>query len=388
MLTIAGTELRRFVRDRSNIFFVLIFPLLLVLVLGLQFGAGDGGGRVVLAGADGQLRTELTQQLEQTGTEVEVAGDAADMRDDIARERADVGLFIDAAAEDAFATGEPAEVEMIATSGGRAPVVQQHVGTALEALSGPRAEQAALTDAGVDAEQADAALERAREAVGSVQLRMVDVEVDDELAQEFGGLGQFDLGAGSMLLLFVFLSALTSAVALIESRRLGVQARVASAPVSAASAIGGQVLGRWVIAMVQGGYIMVASMLLFDVDFGNIGAALVLIGVFAAVAAGGAMLLGSLMDGENAAVGVSIGVGLVLAALGGLMFPLDLFPDHLYTVALFTPHAWGYEAFAELQRHGGGLVEILGELGVLAGMAAVLIVAGAVALRRAVARAM
>ena len=30
-LAIAGVELRRFLRDRSNIFFVFIFPLLLVL---------------------------------------------------------------------------------------------------------------------------------------------------------------------------------------------------------------------------------------------------------------------------------------------------------------------------------------------------------------------
>src|SRR5690625_210847 len=40
-MAIAGTELRRFARDRSNIFFMLIFPMLLVLVLGLQFGGGS-----------------------------------------------------------------------------------------------------------------------------------------------------------------------------------------------------------------------------------------------------------------------------------------------------------------------------------------------------------
>ena len=46
------------------------------------------------------------------------------------------------------------------------------------------------------------------------------------------------------------------------------------------------------------------------------------------------------------------------------------------------------QRFAELQRDGGTVADILPELGVLAAMAAVLIAAGAVALRRAVARAM
>ena len=37
-LVIAGLELRRFLRDRSNIFFVFLMPLLLVLLIGAQFG--------------------------------------------------------------------------------------------------------------------------------------------------------------------------------------------------------------------------------------------------------------------------------------------------------------------------------------------------------------
>ena len=41
---IAATNLRRFIRDRGNIFFVFIFPMLLILVLGSSFG-GDFNDR-------------------------------------------------------------------------------------------------------------------------------------------------------------------------------------------------------------------------------------------------------------------------------------------------------------------------------------------------------
>jgi ABC-2 type transport system permease protein len=69
------------------------------------------------------------------------------------------------------------------------------------------------------------------------------------------------------------------------------------------------------------------------------------------------------------------------------MYPIELFPDSLRTVAHVTPHAWAAEALADVQRHGAGLADILPELGVLLGFAAVLLLVGAWLLRRSVARA-
>ena len=73
-LAIAGVELRRFLRDRSNIFFVFIFPLLLVLVIGSQFGGGGGNGRVAISGSDSPLRSAVTTALRDDG--VAVGGEA------------------------------------------------------------------------------------------------------------------------------------------------------------------------------------------------------------------------------------------------------------------------------------------------------------------------
>ena len=384
-LAIAGTELRRFARDRSNIFFFLIFPLLLVVVIGLQFGGGGGGaGRVTFAGTDGELAGAITAELESTGASVSTETPEA-MREHVARGRTDIGLLVDDAAEQDYTSGRPAQVELISASGGTSQAAVQRVHTALQTLSLDRVQLTVLTDLGVGEAEAAAALEEAAAAVAPIELSVVDV---DEISQELGGLGQFDLGAATMLLLFVFLSTLGSAVTLIQSRRLGVQRRVLAAPVSGTQAILGQLLGRLTIATAQGAYIMIASIALFDVDFGNIPLALLILLVFGTVATGAAMLLGSLMDHEGAANGVAVGGGLVLAALGGCMFPLELFPDTLRTVANVPPHAWGYQAFAQIQRHNGGLLDIAPHLGVLAAMALVLVLLGAWALRRSVARAM
>jgi ABC-2 type transport system permease protein len=57
-------------------------------------------------------------------------------------------------------------------------------------------------------------------------------------------------------------------------------------------------------------------------------------------------------------------------------------------ISRVTPHAWAYEALADIQRHGAGLVDVLPQLGVLAAMALVLATLGGWSLRRSLSRAM
>jgi ABC-2 type transport system permease protein len=61
-----------------------------------------------------------------------------------------------------------------------------------------------------------------------------------------------------------------------------------------------------------------------------------------------------------------------MAALGGSMMPLEIFPEGLRLVAHITPHAWANEAMAEIVRRDGGLGSVALHVGVLLGYAAVL----------------
>lgn len=383
-LTIGIVELRRFFRDRSNIFFAFIFPLLLVLFIGFQFGEESTQGRVSVAGDDTALRTAIVDQLESDDVTVDF-DDAEEVREQLARGRTDLGLFVSDEAAAAFEAGEDTEIDVVTGSQAGSQAAVQQVRTAVETVATERGQVAALTDAGLDEQTARTALAQQRESIEPPQVEVVDV---DQVAQEFSGIGQFDVGAVQQTLLFVFLISLAGSATLIQARKYGVIARTLAAPVSTGQVIAGQAFGRFVIALLQGAYIMIASSLLFGVEWGNIALTALVLMVFCAVAAAAAMVIGSVMDNDSAASGVGVGAGLVLAGLGGAMLPLELFPDGLRAVANFTPHAWAYEAFAQIQRHDAGLVEILPSLGVLAAMAAVLLVAGAWLLRRSLARAL
>lgn len=384
-LTIAGVELRRFLADRSNIFFVFIFPLLLVLVIGSQFGGDGNAGRVAVAGPDSELRTALEDRLAAADAVVSVLGEE-ELRDAVARGGVDVGVLVEESDATAYLRGGDLQLELVQGSAAQAQAAVQVVRTAVDTVAVQAGQVAALEQAtGADPAAIDRALAAARDGAPTVTVQVQD---QSELAQEFAGLGQFDVGAGSQLLLFVFLTSLAASATLIVARREGVVRRTLAAPVTATTAIGGQVLGRWVIALFQGGYIMLATAVLFGVDWGNLWLTTVVLMVFGLVAAGAAMLLGVLFDNEGAASGVGVGLGLVLAAIGGCMLPLELFPDTLRTIAMVTPHAWAYEALAEVQRHDAGLVDLLPQLGVLAGMAVVVLLLASWGLRRSLARAM
>ena len=101
-----------------------------------------------------------------------------------------------------------------------------------------------------------------------------------------------------------------------------------------------------------------------------------------------AMMVGSVMENDSAASGVGVGAGLVLGGLGGCMVPPEFFPETLAAISFVTPHRWAYDALAGIQRHEGTLGDILPQLGVLAGMAAALLLLGAWLLRRSLNRAL
>lgn len=154
-----------------------------------------------------------------------------------------------------------------------------------------------------------------------------------------------------------------------------------STPTSIGEILLGESGGRFAIAMIQGLFIMVGAAVAFEVRWGNlIGAGAILI-LMALIGAGGGMLMGSIFDNDEQASSVGIFASLGMAALGGCMVPLEIFPKTMQTIAHITPHAWGIDGFAELIRRGGDITSIGTELAVLTAFAFVVMALGTWRLR-------
>ena len=146
----------------------------------------------------------------------------------------------------------------------------------------------------------------------------------------------------------------------------------------------GEALGRLAVSVLQGLVIMVGAAVIFGVHWGDPVAAALLMVVFALVASGAGLLMGATARTPQQSLAIGLLLSLGLGALGGTMVPLDLFPPAMRAIAHVTPHAWAVDGYARLVRHGGNLLDIAPQLGILLAIAAVLFLAATWSLRRAV----
>lgn len=382
LLAIAGVNLRMLLRDRTNLFFVFVFPLALILVIGAAFGGSYEPRLGVVDQSGGALSARLVEGLR--GLEhvrVERVPDQDSVVDGVEHGRLQAGVVIARDYDAALRDGRNTSVAFVARrdqAGMQMAVAVRSVadGQAAVVRAARFAQRQQGGPGGFD--EALSAAERIGPTLPGVSVRTVTTGT----ALFPASLGRFDLGASQELLLFVFLTSLTSSVILITARRLGIAQRMLATPTPVRTILAGESAGRLVIALVQGVFIMVGSALLFGVDWGDLVASVTLLLVFCLVGAGAAMVTGAVFRTEQQAGGIAIFLGLGLGALGGSMVPLEVFSPGMRAVAHLTPHAWANEAFAELVRRGGGLTDIAPQLAVLLGYAVVLFAIGTWALRR------
>jgi ABC-2 type transport system permease protein len=375
-LSIAAMSLRRLLRDRTNLFFIFALPMVLIFVFGLVFGNGFTT-RVALVVPEGdEAAAQLVDRISASDAyEVVFVDDVDDARARIRRSDIDAAIVIPDGYGADLAAGENVEISYYASPNAGGIQVRSAVGAAVtEQAATVLAARFAADEASVDPTTAHAT-------ATVVQGKMAPVDVALEGGTGAAG-GAFDTGAAQQLLLFMFITAMASSTALIEARRLGVSRRMLSTPTRPAAIVGGETLGRFLVVLFQGVFVVLAAAVLFGVYWGDPVAASLVVAAFALTGTGAGMLLGSSFSNEQQAGGIAIFAALILAALGGSMVPLEIFPDTMVRIAHLTPHAWGNDAFATLIRHGGGVGDITKELAVLTGYGVVLTAVAAVVFRR------
>ncbi len=370
-LEIARNDLRRLVRWRANLFFLFVLPMLIILLLGAAFG-GSQTARMGVVNADhGRLAAGLVSALEhQPSTNVIRYGGRAALEKAVARGDVDAGLIVPSDYTARLARGESSTLAYF----GRPDSVAQQLRPTIQAVAADQSRTIAAAQ--VLARQLSlgfaAALTRATEVAAHVPSTQVAVTAPDGSAYVTTS-GRFQEGASTELVLFIFLTSSTGAAFVIETRRLGISRRILSTPTSVRTLISGQLLGRLAVALVQALIIVLGSMLFFGVRWGDpVGTSAVIVS-FCLVATGVAVLVGSIVATEQQAQPVGMLLGLGLAALGGSMAPLEVFPPTARAIAHITPHAWANDAFSKLLKHGGDVVTVLPQIAVLLAFAVVAI---------------
>jgi ABC-2 type transport system permease protein len=374
---IAATDLRRLFRWRGNIFFLIVLPMLIILLLGAVFGGGQKARIGLLDRDHGALAQQfITALRDRPSTQLVAYQTSSSLQKAVARGDVDAGLVIPTGYDTRLQQGQSVTLSYFA----RPDSIAQQLRPTAQSVAADQSRTIAAAQVFQQQLKLPFAVALARAQTVAARTPRVQVTLTAPDGTPYKATsGRFEESASTMLVLFIFLTSLTGAAAVIETRRLGIARRILSTPTSTTTIVAGQLLGRLAVALVQALIIVVGSMLFFGVTWGDPLGTAALILAFCLVGTGLAILVGSLVQSEQQALPIAFLLGLGLAALGGSMAPLEVFPATARMIAHITPHAWANDAFSKLLKHSGDLITILPQIGVLLAFAAL---ATTIAVRR------
>lgn len=385
--TIATNALRRLVRDRSSLFFTIMLPFAIILMVGLATGRlNDETVPVGLhSEGAGPLGAELAEALASPDIlEVSAYDDIEALGGDVRRGAVAAGVVIPDDYDERLRSGEEVEVSFLAeaTRGGFPAVVRTQVASAV-------AEQGAVLQAarfttervGGTFEENVAGARRTERLLPAVEVAATEIGQASEQSFSLSGFGY---QAPANIVLFVFITSLAWSGQLIEARRQGLVRRVLSTPTRARTILAGETLGRFAIALVQGLYILGLGVLVFGVDFGDpLGAAAIVL-AFSLVGTSFAMLLGAVLRTPEQSGMIGPVAGIAMGMLAGCMWPRFIMPEPMQRIGELFPHAYAMDAWITLIGGGGGIATISTELLILAGYSAVILPFAAWRLNRSI----
>lgn len=337
MIAILRINLRRAGGDRRFVFVATAFPILFILVTGLL--AGSPKEPVGLL----HPSPRLVQLVDHTADmKVRIEPNRAQLSDDILRGRVVAGLV------------------MLPSRAGsqRAEFVSQSASIgAVQA----RTDVVALLDL--------MAAEGSRPTVTDVTLAHTDVPA---------ALSPFSYVAPADLVLFLGITLLLLASGVVETRRLGLMARIAAAPVPRRSVVAALIATSLCVAAVQCAGLLLVGVLIFGVHWGNAAGVFLVLAMLSLAYAGAAALISMRSRTEEQAISLAVVLGIVCGLLGGCMYPLAVVGSAIRVVGHAVPQAWAMDAFVKMIYSHDGFTAVLPEIGALAVFAAVL---GVLALR-------
>lgn len=381
----ATVILRRLLRDRTALFFMIVLPVLVITIIGVTFGNAGGLDVGVVDQTGGSpAATTIVRAIDAAdGTKVTTFHSVDDLRGAVRRQTVSAGVVLPAGLDDAVTTGD-AVITLIGLENDEATFLSRDVlqSAASTVLSPADAARFAAALTGADLASARATSEQLAGSLPKVAVETVDVG-----RAQRSNLSPFSLVAPQELVLFVFVNAMASGAALVRMRRTGVLRRVMAGPGGAGTIVTGVLAGWLTVALLQSALILAIGSFAFGVSWGSPAGAAALVVLFALVGTGAGLLVGALGGNEDRVGAITPPIGLVLAALGGCMVPLEVFSPTMRGVAHAVPHYWAMVAWQRLIFDGGGIGAIAVPLLVLAAFAAALLTVAVVTLRRALVRA-
>jgi len=151
-------------------------------------------------------------------------------------------------------------------------------------------------------------------------------------------------------------------------RRNGVIRRLMVHPVTKLELVTGKIYGLILLGAVQIIFFLIVGKFVMGVNLGaNLPAVTLTLLVLGWVGSSLGVLIGSVMAAEDRVTGICVMASLLMGALGGCWWPLEIAPPMLQKVALCLPTGWALRGLHQLISFGSDFSAVLVPLAVLTG---------------------
>ena len=175
------------------------------------------------------------------------------------------------------------------------------------------------------------------------------------------------------LIMFMMMNLLIfGGTSIAAERKNGVLRRLAALPIHRWQIVTGKIAGRFLLGCILILFFVAIGRILFGVSIANEPlAAISVLGIFAWLAASLGVLIGSVTSNPDKTIGLCVMISMLMGALGGCWWPLEITSDTMQWIGHLFPSAWAMDALHKLISFGGGLSDVQTEVLVLGGFALV-----------------
>ncbi len=374
LINLAWNDIKVEFSDRSALLFFFILPLIFTAILGVSFGGNgdpDADNRWVVPVVDfdqTNLSAEIIVELENSEVirpKIFSSEEAEIMLND---GEAAVILTIHKGFELEALSGTPVELELVKspndpnvlaieqaiyTATGKVGNVLMAAVTAVES-----AERVQLFESEFARQKYfDSSLEMAQEVMATPIARSEITQAPEAPRSSFTA---FELSSAGQLVTWTLVTLLGASEVFVNERIGGTLRRLLSTPSQKATILSGKISGRFSMGLLQMAVLIIVGALVFKVNWGNSPMALTMVVVsfgLSAVALG--VMLGAFAKTRSQASNLTVMFSMVMAALGGAWWQLEVTPPLYQKIVQILPSTWAMKGFNEVIVKGSGPLDVL-----------------------------
>lgn len=332
-LGMAKANLREVVRDRRAILLMFLMPLVLISILSFALGDLFGGKSVppftvsVYNADGGQISTGLVKTLDSVKPQitVELVASKSAALSSISNNNAAVAVVIPNGLQKNVLENKSMNVEVLA------PLNNDTKRQIVESIVNAFGKQAG--DERYIAQKTH-----------SLELTSQNLNVKSE------STGMHPLTSGSyyaigMMAMFMLTTATNRAGRMVEERFSDRYKRLMASPATRHALTFGYFISYWVLILMQGAILLLASRFILGITLGPITQVAVLLVSYSAALSGITLLVGTTMKTPQMMDSLGGVASQILAVLGGSIFPLYQFPGIVQSIGNIIPNGRAITAF-------------------------------------------